>query len=76
MRICIVFEQDLKEVREFNHAANVNEKAKEGCLSCSGNSWESSMARMEFYTISPSVRVTKDISSTQSLQKSLRSSLC
>lgn len=76
MNICIVFEQDLKEVREFSHAANANEKAKEVCLSCSGNSWESSMAIMEFYTISPSVRVTKGISSTQKLHKFLSGSLC
>lgn len=34
----IVFEQDQKEVREFSHAANANEKAKEGCRSCSRNS--------------------------------------
>lgn len=51
MSIYIIYEQDLKEVREFSHAVNANEKAKEGCLSCSGNSWESSMSIMKFYTI-------------------------
>lgn len=34
----IVFEQDLKIVRECSHAENVNEKAKEGYFSCSRNS--------------------------------------